>query len=137
MTAERQRKRPQGVTLLAIYRFFVGGVALLLAGIVMLAALPIFFVLSGAVGAVVLFVVLAMVGGAIFLYAAVSLAVGWGLLEMRPWARWAALVLAVLSLPDFATGTAVGVLTIWYLTQESLALEFIGEIDEPAPASTS
>jgi hypothetical protein len=134
---EGQRNRPQGVTLLAIYRFFVGVVALVLAGIVVLATLPMLFVMTDAVGAVVVFFILGMAGFAIFVYAALSLAVGWGLLEMQPWARWIALVLAVLGLLDFPTGTAVGVITIWYLTQDSLVQQFAGTDDDPAPAKAN
>ena len=130
---EEKRKRPQGVTLLAIYRFFVGVVALFLAGVVLLATVPMLFVMIDAVGAVVVFVVLGMAGFAVFVYAALSLAVGWGLLEMQPWARWVALVLAVLGLFDFPTGTAIGVLTIWYLTQDSLAQQFTGKDEDPLP----
>jgi len=130
--SEEQNKRPQGVTLLAIYRLFVGAVTLLVAGLVMLASLPMLFTLNDAVGMAVVVALLGMASLIVLAYAAISLAVGWGLLKMQAWARWGALVLAVLSLLDFPTGTAVGAVTIWYLTQESLAKEFAGGADEPA-----
>lgn len=132
--AEGQSKRPQGVTLLAIYRMFAGAVALLLVGLVMLAALPMLFTLNDAVGMAMVVALLGMASLIVLVYAAISLAVGWGLLKMQAWARWGALVLAVLSLLDFPTGTAVGAVTIWYLTQESLAQEFAGTADELAQA---
>lgn len=133
--AERKARRPQGVTLLAIYRFFVGAVALLVAGLVILLALPILFTASDAAGAAVAIAFLGMAGMLVFVYAAASLVVGWGLLKMQPWSRWGALVLAVFSLLDFPAGTAVAVATIWYLTQQSLAEQFRGNRDEPAASA--
>jgi hypothetical protein len=43
------------------------------------------------------------------------LVVGFGLLRMQSWARWAAVVLAILGLGGFPTGTAIGVLILIYL----------------------
>jgi hypothetical protein len=43
------------------------------------------------------------------------LVVGFGLLRMQSWARWAAVVLAALGLGGFPTGTAIGVLILIYL----------------------
>ena len=131
-----QNRRPQGVTLLAIYRFFVGAVALFIAGLVMLLALPMLFAANDLVGIALAVALLGMTALVVFAYAALSVAVGWGLLRMQPWSRWGALVLAILSLLDFPTGTAVGAVTIWYLTQQSLTAEFElgGDLPPQAPA---
>jgi len=47
--------------------------------------------------------------------AAVNALVGWGLWQLKPWARIAAIVLAVLHLPGFPIGTLIGALILWYL----------------------
>ncbi len=126
-----QNRRPQGVTLLAIYRFFVGAVSLTATGILVLLALLILLTATNAAGVAFMTVLLGIVAMVTLIYAALSIAVGWGLLKMQPWSRWGALVLAVLSLLDFPTGTAVGAVTIWYLTQESLAAQFTRGDDLP------
>jgi len=129
--AGAQNRRPQGVTLLAIYRFFVGAVSLAATGLLLLLALPVLLTAGDPTGVAVVTVLLGMVAMVTLVYAALSIAVGWGLLKMQPWSRWGALVLAILSLLDFPTGTAVGALTIWYLTQESLAAQFTRGDDLP------
>lgn len=126
-----QNQRPQGVTLLAIYRFFVGAVSLTATGLLVLLALLILLTATNAAGVAFMTVLLGIVAMVTLIYAALSIAVGWGLLKMQPWSRWGALVLAVLSLLDFFTGTAVGAVTIWYLTQKSLAAQFMRGDDLP------
>ena len=38
-----------------------------------------------------------------------SIIAGWGLSQRKPWARILAIILAILSLPQFPVGTAIGV----------------------------
>ncbi len=46
-----------------------------------------------------------------------GLAAGYGLLTRKPWARIVALVVGVLGLVNFPLGTAIGIYTMWVLTQ--------------------
>jgi hypothetical protein len=77
----------------------------------------------GIVGAVI-----AMVFGLFFTTtAAVACGlVGWGLWNLRPWARMAAIVLAILQLFAFPIGTVFGALIIWYLWKDPDALGAFG-----------
>lgn len=54
-------------------------------------------------------------GSTLLLLGAGGVCVGLGLLQHRPWARTAALVLAILSLFHPPFGTALGIYTLWVL----------------------
>src|SRR5881396_3534162 len=85
------RSRPIGVTILTI----LGGVLLLLLGIVVVAfssllvgvGLPLGFGLTGSV-----------LGAIILIFGIIWIAVGSGLLNLRPWAWWLAIIVMVLSI---------------------------------------
>lgn len=48
-------------------------------------------------------------------HAAVSAAIGWGLLQRQTWSRMLALIFGVLALIDPPFGTALGIYTLWVL----------------------
>jgi len=64
------------------------------------------------------------------------LVVGFGLLRMQSWARWAAVVLAILGLGGFPTGTAIGVLILIYLLGDEGRAAFEEE-QKPATEAAS
>ena len=115
-TREEQRVRPDNVTVIAIYHFVVGALALIgAAGLLVLALL-----LIGVTGLYEAFLIWSLIGISVGMaivggLGVVSLVVGFGLLKLRPWARWAAVVLAVLGLSRFPVGTVIGVLILIYL----------------------
>ena len=55
---------------------------------------------------------------------------GYGLLTRKPWARVLAIVVGILSLLNFPIGTAIGIYTLWVLTQPVAAEYFAA----PMPA---
>jgi hypothetical protein len=59
-----------------------------------------------------------------------GLLAGWGLLTRKPWARILAIVVGILSLVNFPVGTAIGLYTLWVLTQPTASEYFAA----PAPA---
>jgi len=60
-------------------------------------------------------VVLSIIGGLFFILATGGLLVGWGLLQRKPWGRFLAIVLGILSLIHPPFGTALGIYTLWVL----------------------
>ena len=59
-----------------------------------------------------------------------GLLAGWGLLTRKPWARVLTIVVGILGLINFPVGTAIGIYTLWVLTQPA-ATEYFAA---PAPA---
>ena len=59
-----------------------------------------------------------------------GLLAGWGLLTGKPWARVLAIVVGILSLINVPIGTALGVYTLWVLTQPAATEYFTA----PTPA---
>ncbi len=122
-------KRPDGVTLIALFHFAATLFWLLIA--CMVTAVP-FFVMSIAeaeVKEIVPLVFLAAIlgGGLMVLVGAANAVVGWGLWEMKPWARMAAIVLAAIAgITIIPVGTVIGGLIVWYLFQPE-AREAFGE----------
>ena len=97
------RSRPIGVTILAVLTILLG-VLLLLAGIVLLLA-PL--VLVG-VGFPLAFGLAASVfGGIVFVFGVIWIAVGVGLLNLRSWAWWLAIIVMIFSIIG-SIGTVVG-----------------------------
>lgn len=107
------KKRPDLVTLIAIYQFFVAAIFLMVVvvlgiglGAVLLAAMAEDAMIAGPI----LFAIMVVMG----FIMAINVAAGWGLLAMKDWARWLALVLGVFGLLNFPIGTVAGVFKIWY-----------------------
>jgi hypothetical protein len=114
-------KRPDGVTILAIYHYVMAGIVALVS--CALVAVP--FVVAAAVqaepdAAPAVPIVAIVIAVAIVILLAIAVGygvVGWGLWTLKPWARLGAIVLAVLGLLNVPLGTIIGVVTLWYLFQ--------------------
>jgi len=115
---EETKRRPDEVLIIAIYHFIEA--ALLLLGLLGIGVAGIAVLFAMAEDPSVAIALGFMTIGAVFLVlgAALNVAVGWGLLRMQNWARWAAIILSVLRLPNFPIGTVIGGLIIYYLVQD-------------------
>jgi len=109
-------KRPDAVSLIAVYHFVMTIPFLIGSGALVLAVVP---VLINVESREVVWPLFGIGIGLFFclLFALVFLLVGIGLWRLWPWARWAAIVLAILLLPAFPIWTGIGALIIWYLLQ--------------------
>jgi uncharacterized membrane protein (DUF2068 family) len=67
---------------------------------------------------------LGFVGVVVLLLCLLHLVVGYGLWKVRPWARTAALALAIVSLFGFPIFTVTGGLTLWYLLKPEIVARF-------------
>lgn len=128
-------KRPDGVTIISIYHYFVA--ALFVMGICFVAAVPFIVAASpdrDSVGAVpIVAIVTVVVAFALLAFAAFYGVIGWGLWQLKPWARLGAIVLAGLSLLSIPIGTIIGGLTLWYLFQPEARTAFGEQVgDNPA-----
>jgi len=118
-------KRPDGVTIIAVYEFLSA-----IPGFIGICAILVFAVpgtLTGTEGIGDATVGLAVLGCVLLLIgvgALLSVITGWGLLGMKGWARWLAIVLAALSLLAFPIGTIIGALIIWYLLKDEVKQAF-------------
>ncbi|GEM_PF-786184 len=106
-------KRPGLVTLLAVLQFIGGGVALLIALAMTVAAARESQPLA-----------LAIVGGVCALLALLHLACGYGLLKLRRWGRALQIGLAFLGLLGFPLGTVISILILVYLFRPGIVLLF-------------
>jgi len=129
MSAEgRVAKRPDNVTAIAIYHLIVGAMKLLGAvALLILGALPVMLTVYDEVALIWSLIAIGVGAAILGAFGIVSLVVGFGLLKMCPWARWAAVVLAVLGLPSFPVGTVVSVLILIYLLGDDGRQAFEGE----------
>lgn len=106
-------KRPDGVTILAVYHWFLAAMSILgICGAV--------FGLFATIASGERGVFAALFWMSVGLFTAVASAVingfvGWGLWGLKPWARIAAIVLAVFHLLGFPIFTLIGALILWYL----------------------
>lgn len=114
-------KRPDGVTLISVYYWFLA--ALFVLGI---CSIP--FTVLGGDNRSVIGIVFGLAFGLFFTIAGAvaSALVGWGLWNLKSWARMAAIVLAILQLFAFPVGTVIGALIIWYLWQDPDGLAAFG-----------
>ena len=118
-------KRPDGVTIISIYHFLMAIPLLLGACALSVFALAPVLVYVGERAS--LFWSLFGIGIGLFFTGFGGLAflvVGWGLLQLRGWARWGAIVLAILVLPGFPIWTVIGGAIIWYLLQDEAKTAF-------------
>ena len=114
-------KRPDGVTAIAVW-FFVDALLMLFFAC-LLTAIPLSGVLNEINDPIGEFwAVFSLTCGVIFILLSGILSVfaGWGLLRLKEWARWLAIILAIFSLFAFPIGTVIGALIIWYLLKEDV-----------------
>lgn len=124
-TPSRGSRRPEFVTLIAIYQFVTAVLLFLFSCLIPAIVFPSIFVYvnesSGAFAAV------AMATSALALFVGfgfVSIVVGWGLLRMREWARLGAIVLAAFALIGFPIWTIVAILVLVYMTSDEARQAF-------------
>jgi hypothetical protein len=130
------KRRSDGVTLIALYQFFVAFLSLL--GICGLLSIPLIVGVStsaaraegGPLATAIVSTVMVVVSGWIFLVGLANGVIGWGLWKQHEWGRIGALVLAGFRLLSFPVGTVIGALIIWYLLREGVRQEF-----QPQPAA--
>ena len=127
-------KRPEGVSLVALYFFAMSipsliGACCLLAGAITTGVSVQDFEFGAVDGITALVIGLILVFGLGILF----FSTGLGLWGMRTWARWLAVVISILSLLAFPIGTIIGALTIWYLFKPEIkeAFEQTGKPQKP------
>ncbi len=120
-----QNQRPDGVTLIAIY-YFLASLLFLLGTLFM--ALPTGILgivgLTEDAGAFIGMFALGVIAMAMMALCLLHLIVGYGLWTMRPWARMAAMALAIVALLFAPVGTVVGAVIIWYLIKPDVTALF-------------
>ena len=122
---EVQPARDDGVTLIAVYHFLLGGFCLL---ITVLIAIP--TLITGIIGIMqdpevfVATLILAILGLVTMALCLLLLIVGYGLWTGRQWGRSAAIALALLSLFFFPIGTIAGAGVLWYMLKPEVAAKF-------------
>lgn len=117
--ASGKMERPDLLTLTAVYHFLCALPGLFFG--CLLLALPVPAILASDARGIGLFAALMGMAVAIFFTGGIGIiyaVVGWGLLKMKSWARWAAIALAILFLPAFPIGTVAGGLLLAYLLQD-------------------
>lgn len=109
------KSRPDGVTILALWYFVLASGALFAScvttvpiGLISMSDMP-----TG--GRLLASLVIGLGVTVSLVVGLVCAAVGWGLWNTAEWARIAAFVLAILHLPFFPVGTAIGIGSLWYL----------------------
>ena len=107
------RRRPIGVTILAILIILAGLLFLLIS----IAALVLGTVILGGFGLAI--------GVVLVILAMLTLAAGFGLLAMRPWAWWLAMIVLVLSLLSQIGSYQLGGGSLWGIAIPALILVYL------------
>jgi uncharacterized membrane protein YqjE len=118
-------RRSDGVTVVAVYHFIVGGLFLVGAVIMAIPTLILGIItLAEEPDAGFALVAVGLIAVLLLLLSLVNLAVGYGLWVVQPWGRTAAIVLAVMGLIFFPIGTIAGAFVLWYLLKPEVAARF-------------
>jgi uncharacterized membrane protein (DUF2068 family) len=123
--------RPDGVVLVAVW--FIINTVLALLGALAIAIFALPAVTRDTVGDDRYFAVAAVSFGLVLIvvFGVLDLITAVGLLRLRDWARWLAIVLAAMGLLAFPVGTIVGGFIIWYLLGDEAKRAF-GTASPPA-----
>jgi hypothetical protein len=103
----------------------LGVLGILAAGIVVLVVAGGGLISGDRTAITVTTIVSLVVGGFLVMVSAPGIIAGIGLLSYQPWARILTLVLGILNLPGFPTGTALGVYTLYVLLDEETSHLFM------------
>ena len=99
--------RPSGLTILAVL-YWLSAIIAILGGLAYVAGIALLLPL----GFLAIFWVL---GVALIVIGVLDIVIGWGLWNLKRWARTVAIVLAVIGLISFPIGTVISIITLWYL----------------------
>lgn len=131
------RPRPTGVTLVAIYEFASAAFLLLGSCVVLFFAMPaVAFTTQpdrGPGGVIATLIVLLLTMGGTLVIGVASAVVGWGLLQLAPWARTGAIVLAIPALLGFPAWTVAAIIVIVYLVSDEARAAFGVASSSPWP----
>jgi hypothetical protein len=112
----------QHIQAVAILQIGLGIVGVLVTAIVLAAMLlPALIVLSeegGGIAFTVLSITACGIASLLIILSVPGIVGGWGLLKYKSWARYLVMVLAILELFNIPIGTAIGVYSLWTLTQD-------------------
>jgi hypothetical protein len=120
-------KKPDGIMFIAIYYLLIGLLFLISSCAVLIVLISALFYTSDPVettwaafgiGVGLLFCLIFLIG---------SVMAGWGLLKMKDWGRWAAMILAGIQLLGFPIFTVIGGFIIYYLLREDVVAAFNNE----------
>lgn len=103
----------------------LGVLGILAAGVVVLAVAGGGLISGDRTAITVTMIVALVIGGFLVLVSAPGIIAGFGLLGYQPWARILTLVLGILNLPGFPTGTALGVYTLYVLLDDETSRLFV------------
>lgn len=118
-------RRPEGVTIIAIW-FFITALFFGL-GLLGMAIGLVGLWTGGDTGGLLLGTMGMIVGEiAIAISGIAHVVVGWGLMNLKPWSRGAAIVLAALSIIAVPFGTIAGIMILVYLNKNRQAKEAFG-----------
>jgi len=99
--------RPSGVTILAVL-YWLSAIIAILGGLAYVAGIALLLPLG-------FLAILWVLGVALIVIGVLDILIGWGLWNLKRWARTVAIVLAVIGLISFPIGTVISIITLWYL----------------------
>ena len=108
--------RPSGITILAVL-YWLGAIIAIVGGLAYFSVL-VYFVPPAFLA------LFRMVGAVLILIAILDIVIGWGLWNLKRWARTVAIVLAIVGLINFPIGTAISIITLWYLFKSDIKAFF-------------
>jgi hypothetical protein len=117
-------KRPDGVVIIGIYQLVIGLIGVLGTCCLIIPIATVTTTGDSDLGFIPALGALALAFCSAAASSILSLAAGWGLLQLKQWARWLTIVIAVFSLFAFPIGTVIGALVIWYLFKEEVQAVF-------------
>jgi len=126
VSAVAQSRLERHLHTLAVLWMAIGGLFLIPSVILMLLGSTFHIVIhdrepfGAAFGPLVLYVI----GGSLLILGTGGVCVGLGLMQRRPWARAAALILGVLAIFHPPFGTALGIYTLWVLLADEHGNEY-------------
>jgi hypothetical protein len=85
----------------------------------------------------ILLAVALVTGFFLLLFAVPKIVAGIGLINLKPWSRYLAMVLAVFSLFNIPIGTAIGIYTLWALIQNETEDLFSAQRDDRREPDTA
>jgi hypothetical protein len=117
-------KRPDGVTVIAVWYFIDAVFSFMIACTIVVVLAGIFDAIGDQTGQ--FWASFGMLCAVVFIGVSgiAAVAAGWGLLQMKQWARWLAFILAIFTLFLFPIGTVIGALIIWYLLKDDVREAF-------------
>ncbi|MCD6171160.1 MAG: hypothetical protein J7J36_01905 [Thermoplasmata archaeon] len=109
-------EKPTGIVVLSVLYIIEGLIGIAMGAVMWGGSSALGFGLAKSLGAAI--------GAVVIIIGLIDFLIGYGLWTLKPWARMAAIIFAIIGLINFPIGTIISIIVLWYLFKPEIKEAF-------------